>query len=259
MDVSNLRNVFWDVLAVYAKTAPANRQEPLFLKEVARRLNAVTGGDSAPDTQVILTYWQDLFRNGYLAYGIHLDNPNRPWFFLTERGREALKHASRDPANPDGYLAHLHSTATLDPVAESYIGEALNTYNSNCFKATAVMVGAAAERLVLRLASTLAARLTATGKTVPPKLKDWQVKTVRDALTKELEAHKKDMPKELSESFRAYWMAFAEQARRVRNDAGHPESIDPVTPGSVHAALLIFPELAKLVADLETWVNKFFV
>jgi hypothetical protein len=45
----------------------------------------------------------------------------------------------------------------------------------------------------------------------------------------------------------------------VRNDTGHPESIDPVTPESVHAALLIFPELAKLVANLETWVNKFYV
>jgi hypothetical protein len=44
-----------------------------------------------------------------------------------------------------------------------------------------------------------------------------------------------------------------------RNNASHSESIDPVTPEAVHAALLIFPELAKLVPDLETWVNKFLV
>ncbi len=46
----------------------------------------------------------------------------------------------------------------------------------------------------------------------------------------------------------------AEQIRKVRNDAGHPEGIDPVTPEVVHAALLIFPELAKLVA----WANEFY-
>ncbi len=45
----------------------------------------------------------------------------------------------------------------------------------------------------------------------------------------------------------------------MRNDASHFQSIDPVTPESVHAALLIFPDLAKLVADLERLVNKFHI
>ena len=259
MDMAIFRKVFWDVLQEYSRMQPHNCQQNQFLKEVARRLDAQVDGKSSPDTRVILTYWYDLFRSGHLAYGIDMDNSTSPWFFFTERGREALKQASREPANPDGYLAHISGNAALDPVALSYITEALNTYNANCFKATAVMVGGAAERLVLRLASTLTARLVATGQTVPSKLTDWQVKTVRDTLTKELEARKKDMHKELAESFSSYWLAFAEQARRVRNDAGHPESIDPVTPESVHAALLIFPELAKLVGDLEKWVNEFYV
>ncbi len=66
------------------------------------------------------------------------------------------------------------------------------------------------------------------------------------------------MPRPLAESFSAYWSGLAEQIRKVRNDAGHPEAIDPVTPEAVHASLLIFPELAKLVSELEGWANEFY-
>jgi hypothetical protein len=63
------------------------------------------------------------------------------------------------------------------------------------------------------------------------------------------------MVKPLAESFSAYWPAFAEQIRGARNDAGHPASVDPVTPETVHAALLIFPELARLAKALEAWIH----
>jgi hypothetical protein len=62
------------------------------------------------------------------------------------------------------------------------------------------------------------------------------------------------MKRELRESFEAYWAAFAQQIRTVRNDAGHPTSVDPVTPDTVHASLLIFPELARLASGLSHWV-----
>lgn len=120
------------------------------------------------------------------------------------------------------------------------------------------MVGAAAERLVLQLRDVLVGRLTALGWAVVPALKDWRVELIRDTLAKEFEKRKAEMPKELAESFTAYWAGLAEQMRKVRNDAGHPESIGPLTPEAVHAALLIFPELAKLVADLERWVQDFY-
>ena len=93
----------------------------------------------------------------------------------------------------------------------------------------------------------------------PAGLDDREVKTVRDALAKEPEARKQDVPREPHESFSASWLAFAQQARRVRDDAGHPEGTDPATPESAHAAPLISPEPARLVADLGGWVNGFYV
>ena len=47
-----------------------------------------------------------------------------------------------------------------------------------------------------------------------------------------------------------------EQIRMARNEAGHPKSIDAVTPETVHASLLIFPELAKLCHELRSWISK---
>ncbi len=42
----------------------------------------------------------------------------------------------------------------------------------------------------------------------------------------------------------------------MRNEAGHPSSIDPVTPDTVHASLLVFPELARLAKGLTDWVSN---
>lgn len=250
--LGNVRKVMLEVISELSQSTSLTGKS--IADETARRLQV--GDRDKVGARRVLTSLHDLLRTGYLAWGRDLMNQGEPWVHVTDRGNAALRQLSRDPANPDGYFAYLDSKLSLDPVARSYLGEALLTYNSGCHKATAVMVGAAVERLVLRLGEEIAARLSALGRPVPSGLTDWRVKTVRDAICQELDARKRAMPKELSESYSAYWLAFAEQVRRVRNDAGHPESIDPVTPESVHAALLIFPELAKLAADLETWVQS---
>lgn len=61
------------------------------------------------------------------------------------------------------------------------------------------------------------------------------------------------MQYELAEAFQSYWPAFTQQIRTVRNDAGHPARIDPVTQETVHGTLLIFPELARLATRLMVW------
>ena len=51
------------------------------------------------EQQAILTQWGELFRTGLLAWGLNLNNPNPPFFHLTDRGRLALENATRDPSN----------------------------------------------------------------------------------------------------------------------------------------------------------------
>jgi hypothetical protein len=100
--------------------------------------------------KAILTYWHGLVCSGQIGWGRDVDQAGPPWWHLTERGRETLRHASRDPMNPDGYMKYLQQSGALDPIAGSYIEEALKTYGASCFKATAVMVGGATERMVGR-------------------------------------------------------------------------------------------------------------
>ena|SRR5579862_3061669 len=208
--------------------------------------------------QAILTQWADLFRTGMLAWGLNLANPDPPYFHLTERGRQALQNLTRDPSNPAGYLRHLSTVVNLEPVATSYLSEGLECYVAGLFKAAAVMVGGAAESMVLTLRDQTVRKLLSVQKPVPNGMNDWRFKTLSDAVRKFFEANARDLDRELRETFEAYWPAFTQQIRAVRNDAGHPASVDPVTPDTVHASLLIFPELAKLSASLARWVIEEF-
>ncbi len=226
-------------------------QQTYVLDAAARKL----GANQNPDLErAILTQWGELFRTGLLAWGLNLSNPNPPFFHLTERGRQALQNVSRDPSNPAGYLRHFASVATLDPVAMSYLAEGLECYVAGLFKAAAVMVGAAAESVILDLRKVTIQKLNLLKKPVPKSMEDWRIKTVSDALRSFFEAHLAQFKRELREPFEAYWSAFAHQIRAARNDAGHPMSVDPVTPDTVHASLLIFPELARLANSLSRWV-----
>ena len=228
-------------------------QQDSVIKETKRRL-----GISCDLTkeQAILTTWHDLFRTGYLAWGLNITNPNPPFFHVTERGRRALASLSRDPGNPAGYLRHLASIAKLNPIAHSYLIEGLECYAAGLYKAAAVMVGGATESTILELRDTTVHKLTSLGKSIPKNMNDWRIKTVSDALHNFLDGHKSQFGTELRNEFEAYWTAFAQQIRAVRNDAGHPTTVDPVTPDTVHASLLIFPELAKLADKLRTWVTN---
>jgi hypothetical protein len=231
-------------------------QSSTVLEAAAQRLGIA--GISRHDTerqQALLTFWHDLFRTGYLAWGFDLSNPAPPFCHLTEQGKRALSHVSRDPANPSGYLSSLRSKVTLSEVVNSYVEEALHTWNAGCFKATAVMIGVASEALILEIRDVLSSRMDNLGQTKPADLMEWKVKRVLDAIEAVLGSKTGAMPRELADAFEAYWPAFTLQIRTIRNDSGHPKSADPVRQDSVHAALLIFPELASLAERIKQWIG----
>lgn len=226
-----------------------NLQRGSVLNAVRNKLPA-----SIPD-QAILTEWSDLFRTGLLAWGLNLMNPDPPHFHITERGHQALTHIARDPANPAAYLRHLQSMAKLPDVAASYLIEALDCYVDGRFKASAVMVGCAAESVILTLRDSTVLKLRALNKSVTKSMEDWRIKSISDGLYDFFCSHSKSFDRGLKEPFEAYWSAFAQQIRAVRNDVGHPSSIAPVTLDTVHASLLVFPELARLANGLTEWVS----
>jgi len=223
------------------------------LREAQQRLG---WSQSREEEEAILTYWYDLFRIGILPWGKNLVNPDPPWCHVTSHGRKVLKNISRDLSNPDGYKAYLAQNTNLDPISLSYIEEALKTYNSDCIKASSVMIGAAAERLVLNIQASLINRLELLSAKIPKDLKGWRVKKIIGTIESIIKQRRKNIPNPLFESFEAYWPAFTHQIRTARNESGHPVSIKPVTYDRVHASLLIFPELGVLADSLINWIEN---
>lgn len=132
----------------------------------------------------------------------------------------------------------------------------MQCYVTGLYKASAVMVGAAAESIILELKDVVTTKLGQIKRSVSKDIKDWRVKTIMNGLRALFETEKAKFPNPLREEYEGYWSAFTQQIRATRNDAGHPSSIDPITPEAVHASLLIFPELAKLANKLRTWVEN---
>jgi hypothetical protein len=249
-----VRACMLQVIADQAPTRPGegNLQSVSVLEETRKRLG---GGRDHSLEEAILTVFHDLFRTGYLAWGFNLLNPSPPFFHMTEQGRRSLATLSRDPSNPDGYLNFLSKTATLNPIADSYLREALACFVHDLPKAAAVMVGGASESMALELRDAIAGRLQSLSRPLPKGIDDWRFKVVLDSIYSFLDQNTGRMSRELRDSFRSYWPAFLQQIRSARNDAGHPSSVDPVTFDTVHASLLIFPELAKLTGQLLHWVS----
>jgi len=251
IDLHRIRQV---ILETVQRQSPSDTLQTASILQTA--LETLGLQRSTEIEQALLTIWHDLFRTGYLAWGLNFSNPNPPFCHVTEQGRTVLSNLTRDPANPAGYLAHLAGIASLNPIAQSYLDEALKTYNTDSYKAAAVMIGAAAESMTLEFRDALLQQIKHLNLRPSSGLKDWRLKRILDAISKELNSRRNQMSVEMAESVEQYWPAFTGQIRKVRNDAGHPTSIEPVTHETVQASLLIFPELATLIKNLITWVSS---
>ncbi|GMV23202.1 MAG: hypothetical protein AMXMBFR57_31510 [Acidimicrobiia bacterium] len=248
------------ILSTAAELRPAGNSGPnldstTVLQAAWRKLGA---RHDAELELALLTQWHDLVRTGVFAWGLNLSNPNPPWFHFTDKGRRALAKLTRDPMNPSGYFRHLGSIGLSNRIAESYILEAVDCYVAEQYKAAAVMLGVASESLLLELRDSLVAMLKAQSATYPKALTDWRVKPVADAVFKEIDSRRKNLPTALQGEFQAYWMAFVHQIRTARNEAGHPLSVEPIGEAQVHAGLLVFPEVLQLNNHLRKWVSSGF-
>ncbi len=249
---NGIRNAILEVIEEL-KDTKSSLQSGSVLQRVEKKIS-VTHNDIETQ-QAILTTWQDFFRAGYLAWGYDLSNPNPPFCHLTDKGRRILRHLSRDPGNPDGYMHYLESNTKISSVTKSYLIEAIETYNSGLHKASAVMIGCATESIILELGENLDIKMSFLSKPVNKDLRDWRVKRILLGIEAVFDGEKKNMPVKLFESFKANWSAFTQQIRKIRNDAGHPASLEEITEENVHASLLVFPELAKLADELNHWIE----
>ena len=160
-----------------------------------------------------------------------------------------------DPSDPQLYLKYLSERVTVDEFTEAYISEALVTFNSDCHKSSAVMIGLATECLILRLRDVLDRYLSAINATAPTGLNDWKMKHVREAMSAYLEAQKVHMPRALQKSFTSAWSKYLSLLQGVRHDAVRPNRMDEVTRERIRNSLKVFVEFARLVSAIESWIE----
>ena len=149
------------------------------------------GGQRNQNEKVLKRVYADLLRNGEITSGIGISNMSPSFFEVTDKGDETFEYLNRDPGNPQGYLEHLSEKAEIDNITKSYLNEALQTYNANCFKAAAVMLGCASERLILNLAEILVEKIKGKGDEPPKKLTGWMISQRIDGIEHELNQKKK--------------------------------------------------------------------
>lgn len=246
----DIRSMILDAI----KNSHTSLQSGSILREVEKRIRQANPTISIEMEEAILTQWHALFQTGYLAWGVNLCNPDPPHFHVMERGRVLLENLSRDPGNPDGYLKHLQQISKLNDISQSYIGESIQCYVAGLYKASAVMVGVAAEAIALELSHIVIKRFEKKSRQPPKGFTSWKIKEILKALKSYFEQEKNQFETKLREEYEAYWEAFSQQIRFVRNDGGHPVNINPISENSVHAALLIFPELVMLTEKLKEWL-----
>jgi hypothetical protein len=212
----------------------------------------------------LLGYWAELALHGLVVNGDAKGVWQQEQFILTENGANTIEHASRYPINAEGYLAYLDQQVSLSKAVRSYVEEALNTYRNCCYKATAVLIGAASEGMVLELRDVFLDKLKAAGKKVPKGLDAWQIKTVMDAildcdllpdLLVEAKKSGDEGLRQLHEQAEARLSPCAAEFRKTRNAAGHPAILDPVEPADVHCNMLLFPSTARTLSQLTEWVK----
>ncbi|HSH59870.1 MAG TPA: hypothetical protein VK988_09575 [Acidimicrobiales bacterium] len=141
---------------------------------------------------------------------------------LSSVGVRAAAGGTWEPRDPEGYLRRLRAhTPQVDPVALSYVEEALRAFSARCYLATSVMLGVASERVVDGLAGSVI-------DAVP------EAKKLREAvqnprtsqfnrffeLRKQLEPMRSQLPDDLGDTITLD--AVADLLRIARNEAGHP-------------------------------------
>ena len=269
MDKNRIRQIVLESFRDEEKTSEGNIGIDAMIDRIAEKIDPEHTAMWNAARSGIVACVNELLHNATLGLG---NNVSGSWTFgschFTEQGKKTLEHLSRDPINQSGYLAYLDKEVSLDQTTRGYVEEAIRTYYACCYKAAAILIGAAVENLVLDLRVTLVPRLKTKGYTVSREMEGWQIKSVIEAIADRIipdlqsdvgKNKTDDILRKLQEDADCRLHPIAAEFRRLRNSAGHPASLEPVIPSDVHSNLLMFPSSAKLLIALKHWSANYYV
>jgi hypothetical protein len=199
----------------------------------------------------------ELILEGVFAPGSRLNSSNAlPQLHITEHGKKVLEAGQMTPHDPDGYLERIKKDSpAVDPITLLYLGEALQTFRRGNQLATAVMVGVAAENVLLKLADAVKGALDSTTKVAnfEKATKSNKAKAWHDEVLIRLRSSNNPLPPSLTQVIENHVDGAFQLIRVSRNEAGHPTG-RLMHRDETHALLLLFPLYCKTAHELIDWL-----
>jgi len=177
---------------------------------------------------------------------------------LTERGQRAADGEEFNPDHPARYMERLLAAAPgTSDTTKQYLKEALKSYEQECFVASSVMLGVAAEDTTLDVAASFVAWQGKPAKNLKDILENpnrFYVYKLQE-FEKRLTAAKGAIPSNLSENIELNITAILQIIRLTRNDAGHPTG-KRVAPEDCYQNLVIYANAHRKLHQLKDYFDE---
>lgn len=189
-------------------------------------------------------------------------NDGWPSLSMTDHGRKVVAEQKPTPYDPDGYIERLkRSTGGLHPTTEAYLAEAICTFRTGSNMASAVMLGAASEMLIIELCQAISDSFSNQADKSKFDRKTGPRSKMADrvnALTNWLVSKKQLLPPDWQNPERhRLIIQIAELIRNRRNNTGHPQN-PPMTPSheEMYALLMLFLDYCEKLHALGAWLHS---
>jgi hypothetical protein len=205
--------------------------------------------------------YQHLIAVGYLVSkpNVQSGDTDHSWFGITESGKVWINSGNPMPEDHTKYMLVLDQTPSLDTIVRQFVLESLRTYNSQLFFASAVMLGAASEKIAYLLIDSVIVAVQDTqekNRLTNMVNNDRSIPKLFSALTKHIERAKQaGMPHSVHQGADTHLLSLQEAIRVQRNDSVHPTA-GQVSPESIYIALAALPAAIKKAYDLKTWFDS---
>ena len=182
-----------------------------------------------------------------------------PFLRLTQFGHDVVSQSAPHYYDPDAYMETLNKMMpNLDSVIGQSIFEGLRCFRRQLFFASAVMLGAAAEKAILLLLEAIVKSLDdpQTKKEVTLLLERPRLPSICDKIREILDPLTKSnaMPYSVHQSCNAHLLSLLEMIRVQRNDAVHPVAGN-VDRTKVFLSLQTLPTALELIYKLTDWLE----
>ena len=215
------------------------------------------GAFGAPErVQVKRIFW-DLSIERIISWGTATDSEAIwPFFHVTPFGHDYLEQTPPHFLDPDGYVRFLDALVpNIDSVVLQYTQESARAFRAQLWFASAVMLGAASERMMLLLLEGIRDRTLNSEKAKLTKLLDQPrlgeiFKVIQARVEAEIRAGA--LPYNVHQGCTEHLLSLSEMIRVHRNEAVHP-AVAKVDRQKAFVALQTFPEALRVIEGLRKW------